>query len=117
MKQLDRSRWAEIERLQGTVQNLEARIAQLDQEIIMDKVGKRYNALLKVFDQWQITWKNENENLKNLLFNDSGDNHNVLITSPSILTLESVKLIVEEWLNEHENKSNHDGNVKSTFHW
>ena len=95
--------------LQSHIKDLTDKIAQQDIELQTNKVGKKYMALLKVFEECQNTWKSENQSLRNLLLSDTVKEDGYQSEIPSILPLEKVKFIIEDVFKETENKEQNYG--------
>lgn len=85
---------------------LTTRIAQLECDLQSSKLGKKYSALLKIFEECQNTWKAENDNLKKLLLEEqtaTSISQNCR-NSTSILSLNCVKAIIEDVIKEYDHR-------------
>lgn len=89
-----------------TVRILEDKITSLEHDLQDDKISKKYSALLKVFEEWQNTWKSESDHLRKLLFSEGDQELNLVSQQSIILPLDKVKLIVEEALKDSEQRNN-----------
>jgi len=95
--------------LKSNIKTLTDKIVQQDIEFQTNKVGKKYMALLKVFEECQNTWKSENQSLRNLLLSDTVKEDGYQNEIPFILPLEKVKVIIEDVFKETENKEHNYG--------
>lgn len=97
----------ETERLRKENQNLQQQVstlvdtcAKLEVDLDDSHIHTKYIALLTVFEQWQAAWKNENESLRKLLFDQKQDMKVSSTNWPAILKLEDVKIMIEDTIRE-----------------
>ncbi|CAI2380154.1 unnamed protein product [Moneuplotes crassus] len=105
-----------IDKLQSTIKILEEektslekniceltdKITSLELDLQANKIGKKYSALMKIFEECQNTWKKENDNLRKLLLGDGSIPDNNSREPLLIISLKDIKSIVQDVMKESD---------------